>query len=896
MSAQYLNLADTTDATLIAGIYQRLVKELGAVGMWLGLPEAIAVRADIPGACPLVDILEWLPVSARLLVAQGERGQVGDRLSLPDSVAHSLPLKDLDKGGLFWEAVPLSLENYPPAILLIVRLKPVDQVVLGDDVDEFLGMLSLYIEHALYKGASNRYRSNLEALHTVSVRMANTLDLEEVLHLLVESTLELIPADAVFIYIFQPGMEAGSTYSLGAAHGVVGEKRKASATPVPDEVLSLITGRGWPLIISRVRGHSVYQPLADAGWEINALAGYPLTRGGRLLGVFVLSFLEEYRLTSLERYLLSLLSDQAVIAIDRARVAGNLSTYQSQMSALSRLAHLLDASRELEKNLDEFVLVLKDLFSVSMVSILLQGEDQELEQVALTHEGDRLADTSPLLLSKQIAKRVIIGGEKVYIPDLHEDGQITLTDPDIRSLMVIPLSVRDQVMGLLFMGGYQPSAFGPEAERLLAIVTLQLSIAIQNARLCQGEARKAEELRAMIELSRFITRNLDIEHVFDAAHRAIQRLMPSHAFLIAVRDLHTREAINTYLIDQEVRYRPRPSAKGGLSEYVIESGESIYIQDLEAEQPPFTVVHFGSEEHVRSVMAVTLQSGTQIIGMVSVQSYQPHAYSQGDLELFHSIADHIAIAVENSNLYADLESRFQNLEEANRLRLEFTQNLAHEMNTPLTFLQAYVEMMLSGELGELNDRQRETLSVLQTKTASLVRLVKDIATLEMSGRDWLQIQDVDLLKLVQEAVFLADEAASQREITIRLSTPSEFPNMRADPDRVAQVLDNLLSNAIKYGYPESEIVVLLKAESERAVVSIFNQGDAILKHDQERLFERFYQGEHRQKGLGLGLAIVRHIVEAHGGKVWIESQTDVGNTFCIALPYQNAQNSEGARQ
>jgi signal transduction histidine kinase len=159
----------------------------------------------------------------------------------------------------------------------------------------------------------------------------------------------------------------------------------------------------------------------------------------------------------------------------------------------------------------------------------------------------------------------------------------------------------------------------------------------------------------------------------------------------------------------------------------------------------------------------------------------------------------------------------------------------------------------------------------------------------------LQIQEVDLLKLVNDSVFLAEESASQRDITIRLSAPSEFLNIQADPDRVSQVLDNLLSNAVKFCYPESEIVVVLKAETDRAVISVFNRGDEILKHDQERLFERFYQGNHRQKGLGLGLAIVRHIVEAHGGKVWIESQTGVGNTFYFALPYQHAQNSEEAR-
>lgn len=413
----------------------------------------------------------------------------------------------------------------------------------------------------------------------------------------------------------------------------------------------------------------------------------------------------------------------------------------------------------------------------------------------------------------------------------------------------------------------------------------QVAVATENARLYQKERQRAEELNTVIELSHLITQHHEIGDILTAAHKAVEDLMPCEAFVIAVNDRRTSEAVVIYVIDKGVRYLPQTTAGAtGMTGYVLSTGKTLLIQDIFSQPVPFEILHFGSDESVRSIISSPLKIGDEILGMVSTQSYQPNAFGEKDLNLLVTIANHIAIAIENYNLYADMEDRYSALQEADRSRLELIQNVTHELLTPLTFIKGYVGLMSDGGLGPLNEDQRQGLSIVETKTQALERLVDDLATLEFGRGDWLMIQDVDLVKITRNAIYLARQAAEPKHISITLESDEPFPLVQADPDRMSQVLDNLLSNAMKYGYPNSTITVRMQAEQAVAKVAIFNQGDPIAVADQVRLFQRFFRADRSRKGSGLGLPIVKHIVEAHGGRVWVESQEGVGNTFIFTIP------------
>ncbi len=421
----------------------------------------------------------------------------------------------------------------------------------------------------------------------------------------------------------------------------------------------------------------------------------------------------------------------------------------------------------------------------------------------------------------------------------------------------------------------------------------------ETSRLYHSAQRRAEELNTIIELSRLITQNLDLEQVFASAHQAISRLMPNDAFFITLYDRKTNENVASYILDKGVRYPPRRwPADHGLSGYIIQSGKTLLMRDILNESLPTIPIHYGDEESIRSLIAVPLQFSNQTIGMLSTQSYQENAFNEHDLQLLQSIADHVAIAVEHANLYADLQQRYLSLQELNEWRIELLQNVSHELRTPLTFLKAYVDMLLDGfGMGELTEQQSESLRIVQAKTTTLVRLVKDITTLEMGDRS-LEIGEVRLTEIVHLSVLAAQQTASRRGITIEMQAPDGFPTIQADSDRISQVLDNLIGNAIKYASSNSKIVVRLAAQANDVIVSVTDQGEGIPTSELEHIFERFYQvhraSTYHYGGLGLGLAIVKRIIEMHTGKVWVESEEGVGSTFYFTLPYTHPRPAQGA--
>jgi K+-sensing histidine kinase KdpD len=315
--------------------------------------------------------------------------------------------------------------------------------------------------------------------------------------------------------------------------------------------------------------------------------------------------------------------------------------------------------------------------------------------------------------------------------------------------------------------------------------------------------------------------------------------------------------------------------------------EAFVVSLIDRESHQSDVVYrIGDPASAQSLISAPLRRGEETIGMFFAQSYQPQVYLPHHQQLLQIIADHVSIALENAHLFSSLEDRYRSLQEANRLRLEFIQNLSHELRTPLTFLTGYTELLLSGELGRLNIEQMETLSSIQSKTDNLVRLVEDLSGLDSSSTEWLNLRPTSLLQALRNAVSIAETNANQKGVYISLELPANVPPIQADPERLMQAFRDLLDHAIRLSSPNSEIVVVLQDSQDRAVVSIINQGEALTAQRREGLLESIDLAGLQLTDESFGLAIARHIIIAHQGKLWIESAEGLRNAFCFSLPYQ----------
>jgi PAS domain S-box-containing protein len=257
------------------------------------------------------------------------------------------------------------------------------------------------------------------------------------------------------------------------------------------------------------------------------------------------------------------------------------------------------------------------------------------------------------------------------------------------------------------------------------------------------------------------------------------------------------------------------------------------------------------------------------------------------LELHETMVRPRVEAALRARLAREEEAR-ERAEEASRARDEFLATCSHELRTPLTAIMGWAHLLRTGSLDEASRaRALETIERNAHLEAQLTADILDVARI-ITGKLRLQIQDVDAAQVVASAVDTVRPHAEHKHVSLRLTPPGEATAVAADPDRLQQVVANLLTNAIKFTPGGGEVRVRVSAEAQSVAIEIQDTGEGIPPEMLPHLFERFRQGgagAHRKGGLGLGLAIVSHIVELHSGHVRADSEgPGRGATFTVHLP------------
>jgi signal transduction histidine kinase len=414
-------------------------------------------------------------------------------------------------------------------------------------------------------------------------------------------------------------------------------------------------------------------------------------------------------------------------------------------------------------------------------------------------------------------------------------------------------------------------------------------------------ASKSNWLSAIVNLSRIL-----------ATRREIETLLPSVLDYL-VNKLQAADVGIVWLYDSSTRQLNAQSACGfdlkDLGHFQLNASEAIISRVLQTGQAE----SYSSSETVTETKPGVTNATEKIFGVEIPGLSSPSAalclplvidhvkygvltllslrrgatFNQADIPILQGMADLLTLAIENAGFRQEVSIK-EALGREDRRKTQFISVLAHEMRTPLTSIKGYSTALLMKEISFKPETQREFLEIIDKECDILQGLISDF--LESSAIDAgvikIERQPVRLPRLASE---VADEVARRfPKHCVLVDFPDEFPLVDADPERILQVLRQLLDNATKYSPNGGLIVLQGRIKKDEAVISVADEGVGIAPEDLNRIFEKYFRvkfgtGTHIV-GTGLGLPISRAIIEAHGGRIWAESQLGRGSTFYFTLP------------
>jgi signal transduction histidine kinase len=423
--------------------------------------------------------------------------------------------------------------------------------------------------------------------------------------------------------------------------------------------------------------------------------------------------------------------------------------------------------------------------------------------------------------------------------------------------LVVPLMANEEALGVMMLFSPRPNAFDEEQLRLVTAAGNQVGAAINNAELYRLIRDQAERLGGML-------RGQQVEAT------------KSRAILEGIAD-------GVLVAD----------ATGAVILFNVACERILGLQRQQVVGRPLA-----------EFIGIYGSAGGAGAEAVERWGRDPGSYAPGDfvdqrltLDNQKVISVHLAPVVANEE-YLGSVSVIRDITrevEVDRLKSEFVTNVSHELRTPMTSIKGYADLLLMGAAGPLQNDQARFLEVIKGNADRLSLLVNDLLDISRieSGRVQLTLRSTSIADVMQDVLATLQGRIEDDQKPMELVAEAEpgLPHVRADRERVTQVLMNLADNAFNYSHAGGRITLRARgaAGGHEVVVEVTDTGIGVAPEDQARLFDRFYRGEDAlvlaTAGTGLGLAIARQLIEMHGGRLWLaHSEPGRGSTFALALP------------
>jgi signal transduction histidine kinase/CheY-like chemotaxis protein len=500
-------------------------------------------------------------------------------------------------------------------------------------------------------------------------------------------------------------------------------------------------------------------------------------------------------------------------------------------------------------------------------------------------------ETSQLAIAEAVRRRAVVTIGEGY--DTPPESAENLRVIGARMAVLVPLFAHETLVGAMALASSDARRLGQSDEALIETVGKQVAIAIENARLFGRVKDQRERLALVNEIGQVFASTLDLQTIYVAVQNRLSAIIDCDTLLISLYDAQTETIRCTFAytdgtIFPPEQFEPLKLGVGPQSE-CIRTARPIIVDNIKKRfMGKFRYVG-NSPENPLSVLYVPMIAEDRVVGVIQAQSVREGAYTEEDAPLLSIIANQAATAIPKARLYNEAIEGRREMEHANRIKDEFLAILSHELRTPLTPILGWTRILKDLPPNDLQTRAH-ALEVIERNANFQTKLVNDLLDMSRieSGKLSLFLQPTDLDAAVEAALDSLRNEAADRGVGVESRLGAGHAMVSADPARLEQIIRNLLTNAIKYTDGGGRVTVTTERAGESVSLTVTDTGVGIARDFLPHIFERFRQADsstsRRHGGLGLGLSLVKSLVDMHGGEITAHSDgAGRGSSFTVRL-------------
>jgi PAS domain S-box-containing protein len=557
---------------------------------------------------------------------------------------------------------------------------------------------------------------------------------------------------------------------------------------------------------------------------------------------------------------------------------------------------------------------IREVIPYDTASVWRVDGDEQLIISGVNLPPEIQADGTVFPVNAENSAYPILSGQVPYIlnNNVQEELPDFQTEPHtyVQSWLAIPLKTRGKTIGLIALDGKNRNQFTEHHAGLAVTFANQVAIALDHARLfteLQNELEQRRRLIAELEIKNAESETLRESAAIVAAtlekSEAVGRILEQLERVVPF-DSASVQLINGNMLEMVSARGFALSPVPEENYFELNEGEPAYpviretvpyvlFEDIQAEIPAFQEF---PHNRIYSWMAVPLKVKGNLIGIIALDGYQPGKFSERHAQLALAYASQVAIALENARLFSDLQlelgmrkNLITELENKNAELERFTYTVSHDLKSPLFTIRGFLGYLEQDALRGNHERLNADIQRISDATDKMHRLLNELLELSRIGRIKNESTFTPFEEVAREAAGLVAGHIMERGIAINIE--EGMGRVHGDRPRLVEVMQNLLANAAKFMGSQEEPQVEIGQlgggdENHRYTFYVRDNGIGIAPEHYERIFGLFNKLDPRSEGTGIGLALVKRIIEVHGGRIWVESEPGQGATFFFTLPAQ----------